>query len=595
MVGSAGNSDQTTDYDVIIIGGGPAGTTAGTLLRKYDPNLRVLILEREKFPREHVGESQLPPIGAILDEMEVWDKVEAANFPIKVGATYRWGSSPDLWDFEFLPLDKFRDEPRPAKYVGQRRLTAFQVERALYDDILLRHAAEFGCEVREECGVRKIHHENKTITSIETDKGETLTARYYLDASGHIGVLRRAVGVKTTSPTSLQNIAMWDYWENTDWAVEIGVGGTRVQVLSVAAGWIWFIPLGPTRTSIGFICPVEHYKERGVSPSELYDEALKSEPRIQHLTRNATRDNEVKTTKDWSFLAEELVGPNWFLIGESAGFADPVLAGGMTLAHMSARHAAYAILELDRGDHSEKWLKHYYHDSQKKRIQQYIRFADFWYASNGQFTDLQAFTSSIAKDAGLELNPKEAFRWLSFGGFAHEDYFLPGLGGLDLLAVKEVTKLFTNNEDPGWEINKYNVFKMNLVGAKKDSVPILNNGKIIKAEAYIRGGNVLPVAGMFKHVIEILKQASDVEGINAEIQKMAARSRQTAGINFAPGQAYATLETMLLDRWVTGKFNKKKKRMTFEHGQGKNQRGNFHPNEDNLLDQADAAVADGSG
>lgn len=94
-------------FDVIVIGGGPAGSTLGTLLRKYNPALNVLILEKEQFPREHVGESQLPPISKILDEMGCWDKVEAANFPIKIGATYRWGSSPKLWDFEFLPVRQF--------------------------------------------------------------------------------------------------------------------------------------------------------------------------------------------------------------------------------------------------------------------------------------------------------------------------------------------------------------------------------------------------------------------------------------------------------------------------------------------------------
>ena len=101
------------DYDVIIVGGGPGGSTLGTLLKKYDPTLSVAIYEREKFPREHVGESQLPPISQILDEMGCWDKVEAANFPIKIGVTYRWGKDPELWDFEFLPLNDFHDEPKP--------------------------------------------------------------------------------------------------------------------------------------------------------------------------------------------------------------------------------------------------------------------------------------------------------------------------------------------------------------------------------------------------------------------------------------------------------------------------------------------------
>ena len=96
-------------YDVAIIGGGPAGSTAGSLLRKYGPEVSVVILEKERFPRDHVGESQLPPIGAILREMGCWDAVEQADFPIKIGATYRWGASAELWDLEFLPVQTKSD------------------------------------------------------------------------------------------------------------------------------------------------------------------------------------------------------------------------------------------------------------------------------------------------------------------------------------------------------------------------------------------------------------------------------------------------------------------------------------------------------
>ena len=99
---------QSETYDVAIIGGGPAASTVGTLLRKYQPSIRVGIFEKEKFPRDHIGESQLPPISAVLAEMGCWDKVEAANFPIKVGATFRWGAQKEIWDFEFLSLNDFK-------------------------------------------------------------------------------------------------------------------------------------------------------------------------------------------------------------------------------------------------------------------------------------------------------------------------------------------------------------------------------------------------------------------------------------------------------------------------------------------------------
>jgi flavin-dependent dehydrogenase len=562
----------TIEADVAIVGGGPAGSTMGALIRKYDPTARVLILEKEQFPRDHIGESQLPPITAILHEMGVWDKVEAANFPIKVGATYRWGSSPELWDFEFLPLDRFKDEPRPAKLEGQRLFTAFQVDRAIYDTILLDHAAELGCDVRQQTRVAKVDRTGDRVDGLVLGDGTRVIASQYVDASGHVGLLRRALDIRTDTPTRLKNMAVWDYWENADWAVKIGVGGTRVQVLSIGTGWIWFIPLGPTRTSIGYICPTEHYKTCGMTPEELYLDALAQEPRVTELCRNATRQGRFATTKDWSFVSERMAGENWMLIGEAAGFADPILAGGMTLAHTSAREAAYIVLAERRGEHDPKWMRRSYERILSDRIRQYIRFADFWYAANGQFTDLEEETRAIAEGAGLKMSPKEAFRWLSFGGFTHEDFFLPGLGGLDLLAVKEIARKFTGEQAQRWELLNYNVLKLNFAGAKKATIPVYNEGRIHKVEAYRRGHRQLPVVGMFGQVVRVLQEHSDISSIARAFQATGMQEKSTSlGVQ----QRFASLETMLLDGWVVGKLDPKKPRIRFDIGQN-----NFHANTD---------------
>lgn len=145
---------ETITTDVAVIGAGPGGSTAGGFLRKYHPTLKVALFEREVFPRDHVGESQLSLIGKILHELGVWEKVEAAEFPVKIGATYRWGKTKDLWDFHFLPNGDFQEETRPGKYQGQRQFTAFQVDRARYDKILADHAEELGCEVHYRSPVR---------------------------------------------------------------------------------------------------------------------------------------------------------------------------------------------------------------------------------------------------------------------------------------------------------------------------------------------------------------------------------------------------------------------------------------------------------
>lgn len=565
------------NYDVVIIGGGPAGSTAGTLLKKYNPELKVGIFEKEKFPREHVGESQLPACGYYLSEMGCWDKVEAANFPIKIGATYLWGTSEKPWDFEFLPLDKFpENDPRPSTYEGPRQLTAFQVERSIYDQILLDHAQENGCEVFQETAVKTVDKDGDRINAIILKDGRRIEGRYFLDASGHVGLLRRAMGVESTIPTSLMNVAVWDYWENAEWAVKIGVGGTRVQVLSVPNGWVWFIPLGPTRTSIGFVCPAAYYKQSDRSLEELYLEAIERQPRAKTLTRNATREGETRTTTDWSFLADRLVGENWFLIGESGGFADPILAGGLTLTHESARHAAYVILELERGELDGEAIKEHYSESNSKRVLQFMRFAEFWYAANGQFGELQEFSAQIAKEAGLNLSPKAAFRWLSLGGFNFGDGARPGLGGLDLGAVREVTSIFTTNSKLEWEINKFNVFRLNLDGAEEDKMFVLDEGRIHVKDCYRRGDQVLPISGVHGHVFYALQQENEIERIVNRL-----RERIAMYGSFRVDDAIATMEIMLLDGWISGKLNKKRKRIFYELNE-ETEESNFHDNVDEI-------------
>jgi flavin-dependent dehydrogenase len=507
------------DCDVAVIGGGPAGSTLGTFLKKYEPKIKVEIFEREVFPRDHVGESQLPLISYYLAEMDVWDKVESAGFPIKIGATYKWGKTKELWDFDFIQGGQLQDEPRPAKFVGQRQFTAFQVDRAIYDKILLDHAKSLGCGVHEGTGVQKVLRDGDKVEGLKLSTGQVIQARYYIDASGHPGILRRAMDVEVEYPTGLQNIAVWDYWQNAEWAENIGIGGTRVQVISVGYGWIWFIPLGPTRTSIGLIMPVDYYKESGKRPDELYRNALASEPRISALIKNAACENKVASTKDWSFLAKRLYGENWFLVGESAGFADPVLAAGLTITHGSAREAAFTILELDRNRHDPAWLKEEYQKLQANRVINHQRFAAYWYSANEQFSDLKVHTAKIAAENGLDLSPDKAWQWLAQGGFIDDDH-VAGTATLSLSALKGLGKYLTPM-DMHNPIGSNNVFKLNLEGATKVNRAKYELGGVRRFIAYQRDGKTLPLEGVFEMLFQVLKKYSAIKDIFAELNRVA--------------------------------------------------------------------------
>jgi len=541
-------------FDVVIIGGGPGGSTCAGMLKKYAPALQVAVFERDEFPRDHIGESQLPMISRILDELGCWEAVEAANFPIKIGATYRWGNSEKLWDFEFMPMAKYREEPRPRPWSHQARQLAFQVDRAVYDKILLDHAASLGAEVTTGVGVKHVHHEGDRITGLELSDGRLITARFYVDASGGSAIVRRRLGVQVDVPTSLQNIAFWDYWEKAEWATRYPGGATRVLVLSIGCGWIWFIPLSDTRTSIGFVCPRDYYSNQDKDPRELYDWALAQEPLIAQLTDGAHRRGEVQATKDWSFVADRVIGENWFLVGEAAGFADPILAAGMTLTQTSAREAAYTILELDRGKHKADWLRRTYDDNQRTRIRQHIRFANFWYSSNGVFTDLQAYTSEIAREAGLDLTPEKAFQWLGTGGFTHDNVGQVGLGGLDLAAARQIAGRFLDHE-ADWNISRYNRFRLNLEDAELESIPVFEGGRIRAVSCYRRDGSRLPLTGLFAGLVDILSDGDDINTVVAGLKRRALAMKTQTLPQLAFNQLVQAFELMISEGWVSATFD----------------------------------------
>ncbi len=538
-------------YDIVVVGGGPGGSTVGSMIKMHAPHLSVAILEREIFPREHIGESLLPTTGRVINEIGAWDKIEAAGFPIKIGATYRWGSTDDLWDFNLLETAEINvDQPRPGKFEGWRMRSTFQVDRAKFDKILLDHSKGLGCDVTEGVNVEKVLRDGDSITGLELSNGETITGKHYVDASGNSGVIRKAMGVEVDEPASLRNIAIWDHWENAEWAVNIGVGGTRIQIMSLGYGWIWFIPISETRTSIGLVCPAEYYKKSGKRPDELYLEAVTSEPRIAALIANAKGDGMVKATKDWSFTAKRMAGENWFLVGEAAGFADPILSAGITMTMVGAKECAYTIAELERGELDREWIKDVFQSRQANRIVQHIRFANFWYAGNGHFSDLVEYTSEIAKEAGFNMNAQSAWQWLGTGGFVSLETAGAGLAGHTIEQIKNIQGMLFKEESE-WAITKVNVFDLNIDGVTTDKSPIYDAGRIRLGRILKKGNMELPLSGGFRTALEILQKETKLAPIIQSLRAVSAKMGPIVALS-----ALEAFEVMLKDGWITGTYDK---------------------------------------
>lgn len=545
-------------YDVAIIGGGPGGSTTGILLKKYNPALRIGIFEKERFPRDHIGESQLPVISKILTEMGVWEKVERAGFPVKIGATYTWGKTTEPWIFELLPFAIVpQDVERPGKYEGWRVQSAFQVERATYDKILLDHAREMGCEVFEETAVREVLNDGRQVNGLRLSDGRTITARYYVDASGNVAILRRALNVECVIPTVLRNVAFWDYWEDPEWANDPETKATRIHIRSLPFGWMWFIRISPTRTSIGLVCPGEYYKKCGKQPRELYHEAMKMEKSIAEKTKNAKHRGKVEATTDWSFVVEQTAGPNWFLVGECGGFADPILSAGLTLTHAGGRELAYTILELDRGELDRGWLLERYHELQTRRVRQHMRFAEYWYSANGIFFSVRENCARIAEESGFKLDPESAFRWLSLGGLGGDFDGQVGIGGQDVASIKQVMMRMQDGDIP-WTIDNKNVFTLNLEGAKPGFIGVLHEGRIQQARCWQRGNFRLSDVGMYSIVMKALAKTDDAEELIKLIEKHVAEAGYPGLAATYIHHALQVLEIMVNDHWVLCKTKKRR-------------------------------------
>lgn len=327
------------EFDVIVVGGGPGGSTVGSFVAKQGH--RVLLLERERFPRYSIGESLLPvTVNGICKLLGVRDKIDNANFMRKYGGTWRWGREQALWSFAFeeneqLHLEKFD--------------YAYQVERSRFDEILLRHAQELGVDVREEHAVTGVVHEDGRVAGVRYTEAsgveKTARARFVVDASGHQSSLHRAAGTRVLSKF-FRNVALFTYFENAGRRPAPRQGD--ILCAAFDAGWFWFIPLSPTLTSVGVVIAPEHASQLQRDHDEVMRDFVSRCPVIADLLAPATRVTEgvygkYRVRSDYSYSNTKFFAPGLALVGDAACFVDPVFSTGVHLATYSALLAARSI------------------------------------------------------------------------------------------------------------------------------------------------------------------------------------------------------------------------------------------------------------
>ena len=346
--------------DVIVIGGGPAGSTTATLLAKK--GFSVLLLEREKFPRFQIGESLLPFNNDVFQRLGILEQLEKGDFVPKYGAEFVTGDGARGYTFRF-------DENLPAPHDR-----AFQVTRAKFDELLMKTANEAGVVVRQETNVVNVDLADPKRATVTTAGGETLEARFVVDASGHAAFLGQRLGGRTQIE-QLKSVATFAHYRNVPRPPGREAGNIVVVVLRDA--WFWMIPITNEIMSVGLVASSEHVKSCGLRPEELLERTIRATPYAAQRMKDAERVSDVRTRKDFSYAMEKIVGGNFACVGDAAGFLDPIFSTGVYMAMKSAGMVADAI---------EAWLKQHdmrpllaYQRSFHKAVGRYLRFVSQFY------------------------------------------------------------------------------------------------------------------------------------------------------------------------------------------------------------------------
>ena len=381
------------DFDVAVIGGGPGGSSAATALARRGRT--VLLLERDRFPRFHIGESQLPWSNEVFRALGVHDAIAEAGFVKKWGASFRTvdGATEQYADFQFAA-----ETPSPQ---------TFQVPRATFDEVLLRHSERSGAKVLEEHRAldAALEPDGVVLRFVGQDGTEqAVRVGFVVDASGRTGFLTKKLGRHEFDPV-LRNIAVHAQYEGIPRLEGRRAGDIRMFTRA-DMGWIWLIPISQSVTSVGAVIPQSvHRRESKAVPEDSLTHYLTGTAGLAPLLAHARRVSPARFDADYSYLGSSLAGDRWIAVGDAAAFLDPIFSTGVLLAMQAGLEAAEAIDDsLRAGEPArhrfaacERLVRQRYHHFRRFAVGFYDPyFRDLWFRPASRLGIFGAILSVLA-------------------------------------------------------------------------------------------------------------------------------------------------------------------------------------------------------
>lgn len=334
-----------SNYDTIVIGGGPAGSTVATLVAEQ--GYRVLLLERETEPTFKIGESLIPATYWTFKRLGMLEKLRTSHFPQKYSVQFYSRSGKGSSPFYF-----FQTNPHESA-------VTWQVLRSEFDQMLLDNAEEKGVAVRRGVGVREVLFDGDTATGVLTQNidgtRETLNATVIVDSTGQRSLIGRQLKLNTIEP-NLKMASLFTHYEGGHRDEGIDEGATLILHTEEKDSWFWSIPLPYNRTSIGVVGELDYLLQNRrdatgkLDTQKIFNEELAKCAPLKQRLEGAKQLFPIQTTKDFSYRASRIAGNNWVLVGDAFGFLDPVYSTGLFLALKSGEMAADVIVEAFQKD-----------------------------------------------------------------------------------------------------------------------------------------------------------------------------------------------------------------------------------------------------